>query len=139
MLKLVGAIAAGVIAAFVTIVAVELLGRQAYPTGEVDLRDSEAVAEMIASMPTGALLVVAFSWFLGALTGGSVAAVLSGRWRAAWAVGALVALAAVANILMYPHPEWMQVLAVIAPGIGAVIAGHFVRTYRPAQAEAGEP
>lgn len=127
MAKLIGGIVAGILVGLGVILGVELVGQLIYPTGEVDMASSEAVGAMIASLPTGALLFVVLAWFLGALAGGGAAVLISGRRWAAWLIGGLVALSGVANILMYPHPAWMQIAAVIVPVIGGLVAGHFVR------------
>lgn len=133
MLKRIAGMAAGLVAAVATILLVQLLGHTVYPTAEIDLRDHDAVAAMIAAMPLGAMLFVVFAWFAGALAGGAVAAWISGRRWTAWAVGAIVALMGIVNILTYPHPAWMQIAAVVAPALGGVVAGHLSRRrHRPA-------
>ena len=119
---------AGVLVALAAIFIVEILGHQLYPMREVDLRDGEAVAALIASLPTGAFLFVIAAWLAGAFGGGLVAAWSGQRVWAAWLVGALVAVAAIANVFMFPHPAWMQLAAVIAPAVGAAVAGHVART-----------
>lgn len=95
---------------------------------EVDLSDSEAVAALIAALPTGAFLFVVGAWLVAGFAGGLTAALIARRVWPAWLIGALVAAAGIANVLMFPHPAWMQLAAVIAPAIGAVVAGHLART-----------
>ena len=122
--RLIIGIVAGIVAALACILLVQFVGHQIYPVGEFSLRDEEAVAAMIASLPVGALLFVVAAWLLGAMVGGAVAARLTGRTWAAWLIGALVAVAGIANVMMYPHPVWMQVAAVVAPAVGGLLGGH---------------
>jgi hypothetical protein len=137
MLRTIGGLLAGIIVAFATIWAIELASHQIYgaPSG-VDPRDREAVAAVIRGMETGALGLVVFAWFGGALVGGVVAGLIALRRWAAWTVAGVVALASILNILFYPHPDWMQVMAFIAPALGGLVAGHFTAA-RAARRPAG--
>jgi hypothetical protein len=131
MLKLIGGVLVGLVVGVGTIIIVQLIGNQFYPTGEFDMADREQVAAMIAAMPTGAFLFVAAAWFLGALAGGIVAYRISGRRGAAWTVGVLIAAAGILNVFMYPHPVWMQIAAVVAPLVGAMLATRFAPPGEP--------
>ena len=124
MLRLIGGIVAGIVLALATVFLVELIGRVVYPFDDIDMHDRQAVGEMIAAMPVGALLIVAAAWLLGAFVGGAVAARIGGRRWAAWLVAGIVLLFALATILMYPHPAWMQIAAIVAPALGGLLAGH---------------
>ncbi|HYG30570.1 MAG TPA: hypothetical protein VD887_10185 [Allosphingosinicella sp.] len=136
MARLIGGVLAGIVVAAAAIFAVAIAGHQFYPLREAGLRDGEAVAALIASLPFGALLFVAAAWLAGGFAGGLTAALVSGRVGTAWSVGGLVACVGVASVFLYPHPEWMQVSAVIAPAIGALIAGHIARSRLAARAAA---
>lgn len=127
MARIIGGLVAGLVAAFAAIWLVELIGHQFYPMPPVDVTDRAALEALIASLPTGAMLFVAFAWFCGALVGGAVAARISHRRWAAWAIAAIVALAAILNVLMLPHPVWMQIAALVAPLLGGWLAGHAAR------------
>lgn len=127
MLKLIAGLAAGIVTAVAAMLLVQLAGHAVYPVGDIDLRDERAVSDMIAALPVGAMLFVAFAWFAGAVVGGAVAIWISGRRWTAWLVGGLVALMGIVNVFTYPHPVWMQIAAVIAPALGGIVAGHLVR------------
>ena len=127
MVRIVVGMALGIVAAFATIVLVELLGHMAYPLpDDLDLRNPEASGQGVAAIPLPAKLVVIFAWLAGALVGGAVAKRICRRWWAAWAIAALVAGAAVVNVMMIPHPVWMQISAVLAPLLGGLAASHLV-------------
>lgn len=126
MLKTIGGIVAGIVVAFATVAIIDLANHQVFPRPEgLDLRDRDAVGAAIMGTPGAGLGLVVFAWFAGALAGGAVAALVTGLRWAAWLVAGLVAASSVANILMFPHPGWMQVMAVIAPALGGVVAGHY--------------
>jgi hypothetical protein len=127
MLRIVGGVIAGIVACFVTISLVEYIGHQVYPLPAIDVRDREGLSAIIAALPFGALLFVAAAWFLGALVGGAVAARISGKRWTAWLIAVLVAIASIANVMMFPHPLWMQLAAVAGPLLGGWLAGHAAR------------
>jgi hypothetical protein len=139
MLKLIGGVIVGLVVGVGTMIIVQLIGNQIYPTGEVDMRDREAVAAMIAALPTGGLLFVAAAWFIGALAGATVAYRISGRRGAAWTIGVLIAAAGILNVFMYPHPVWMQVAAVVAPLLGAWVASRLTPAPEPAALRTDAP
>ena len=127
MVRIIGGIVAGAAAAVATIMIVEMLGHMIFPLpDDLALRDPEVVAGPSPAMPVAAKLIVVLAWFGGALVGGYVAKRICDRWWAAWAVAALVAVAGVVNVMMIPHPAWMQIAAVVAPLVGGLLAGHLI-------------
>jgi hypothetical protein len=117
----------GAVAGVAAILAIALVGHFIFPiSADVNLADRQAVGALIEGLPLGAQAFTVASWFGGALAGGLVAGLIARSRPAAWTAGAIVALVSILNILMVPHPEWMQVAAVIAPALGALIAGHVV-------------
>lgn len=102
------AVVAGVFAAGVVIMAVELAGH-------------ELVVAQRAGQPTTAMLLfVAAGWFLGAFAGSLLAQRIDHARRpvAALTVAAILAALALFNLLALPHPVWFWVLglAVFLPG-----------------------
>ena len=82
MARLILGIVAGMVVAFATVFAIDLAGHQIYPLpSDLNMSDPEAVGAFIETMPAGALAVVLIAWFVGALNGGVVAALIS---RRAW-------------------------------------------------------
>lgn len=127
MARIIGGIIAGVAAAVAVILLIETVGHLAFPLpDDLALRDPESVAQPVQAMPVAAKLIVVFAWFSAALAGGYVAKRICGRWWAAWPIAALVALAGIVNVMMIPHPVWMQIASVIAPLIGGLLAGHLI-------------
>lgn len=125
MLRIAASVVMGTLAAFAVIALIELAGHFAFPLPEdVNLRDPEALAQAMPSIPLPAKLIVVFAWFAGALAGGLVARRLDGRWWTPWPVAGLVVLAGLLNILMVPHPAWMLFAAVAAPLAGGLAAAH---------------
>jgi hypothetical protein len=125
MLRSIGAVLAGAVAALAAIMAIEMLGHLAYPLpSDLDLHDPERAGAYLRSVPLGAKLVVVAGWILGGLVGGLVAKTIARRLWPLWTVAGLLALAGIVNVLMIPHPLWMQVAAVVAPFVGAALAHH---------------
>ena len=124
--RIIAGVVAGILAAFAAVYAVELIGRFFYPAANVDVSDIEQLKAMMATMTIGAKLFVAGAWFVGAFAGGLVAALIVRRPWAAWTPAIVVALAALANILVMPHPAWMQVSAFVLPLLGGLLARRLV-------------
>jgi hypothetical protein len=76
----------------------------------------------------GAFLVVIGGWILGALAGGSTAALIAGRGKT-WhsiALGLLLTLAGVANNMMIPPPLWFWIASLLVLFPSAYIGGRLV-------------
>ncbi len=118
----------GVILGFVVATAVMLLieftnGHLLYPgLGQAakGVKDPARIAEIMASAPTGAFVVVLVGWLLGSIAGGWAATRFTRRDSGAPALilGVLLTLAGISNNLMLPPPAWFWVasLAVLLPG-----------------------
>jgi hypothetical protein len=121
--RLIGGIVAGVVAAFATIWAIEMVHHLLYPLpNNVRLTDNAGLARYIAGMSLPQMLFVAGGWLAGALVGGVVAAKIARRTAGAWAVAGVVALAGLANILYVAHPLFLQISAIAAPLVGGWLA-----------------
>jgi hypothetical protein len=128
MARLIPGIVAGIVVALATVFAIDLAGHQIYPLpGDLNLDDSEAVAEFIATMPAPASALVLAAFFAGALAGGVAAAAISRRAWTVWPVAVLVVAAGLAKLLMIRHPIILQAGTVAAPLLGALAASLFAR------------
>ena len=131
MVRNIAGVVAGLIVAVLTVMVVQAIGHQLYPyPADVDLRDPEQIAAVFPTIPVAAKLFVVAAWFGGALLGGIVAKLITGRNWAAWTIAVLIAVAGVMNLFIIPHPVWMQIAAVAAPLLGGLIATHFERARR---------
>ena len=117
MLRAIGAIIAGLAAVFATVIILELIAVQLFPT-----------AAGAASMPVGAQIFVVVAWFMGAFVGAVVAGWIARAVWAVWVIAALVALCAIIAMFMIQHPVWMQIATVVAPFLGGIVAHHVVRS-----------
>jgi len=105
-----------VILGFVTFFVVVMIGGHVshlifpLPAG-FDHHDPEAVK----ALPLGALVALLVVWALAAFAGAWVAARLApgGKLAFGLSIGLIGLLAAVAIMLMIPHPVWMWVVAVV--------------------------
>ncbi len=151
IVRLIFALAVGIIVFSLTVAGVEAVGHLVYPQppefAEIGARMSDAMASRdqaalersqvdlakamaayVETAPTGAFVFVVVAWITGAFVGGGVAAVITpwGRRTAAMLVG----LADVAAILLVswliPGPAWMPVVGVVGTLIAAFMAGSLV-------------
>lgn len=116
MLRTFLGILAGVALAFVVMMALEMVSYAAFPPpAGLDPSDPDDVRRIVASASLAAKSWVVFGWFAAALAGGWLARRLSRRDWAGWVIAGLIVLGGIANVLMIPHPLWMQIGAVAAP------------------------
>ena len=117
MLRIIMGILGGAVAVFVVVGAIEYLAHLVFP-----------VPSDSAQVPVATQLVVLVAYFLGALVAGMVANRISGRSWTAWPIALLVAAGAIWSMFMIPHPQWMQVAAVVAPLLGGLAARRLARS-----------
>ena len=137
MRKVLGVVA-GVITAFLLVALIEAIGTAIYPLPtelqSMDSADGAALAAALAEIPLSAKILVVVGWLLGAF-GGAWLALRISDWRwSGWVVAALVIAAGLVNLVLLPHPLWMQACAVAMPLIGGWLAARFHRKPYP-----GEP
>jgi hypothetical protein len=130
------------VAATIVITLIETInGRVLYPGLHAlaeGATDREAVRHLLAEAPVGALMVVLAGWAVGTFIGACLAAWIGRRARVAHALalGALIALAGVANNLLLPPPLWFWVAGLAVPVASAWAAARLTsaaaRTRLPA-------
>lgn len=120
MRKILG-VALGTIVAMLVVAAFGALANHFYPMPELESDDPAALAAVVGSMPIAAKLLAAAGWLAGPLAGAWLALRIS-DWRMAGRIVTAVVLAgSIANVLLLPHPLWMQVSAVLLPLVGGAI------------------
>jgi len=118
------ALGLGILVAFVTIMLIEQISHYIFPIpANIDWQDSTASTQYMSQLPAMALLLVLFAWCSGIILG-----ILSASWiarrvrgRFALAIGSLIGVGAIANMLMLPHPIWF--MALTAVGLPTVTFG----------------
>jgi len=128
------AIFVGVIVAVIIVFTVEWIGHSLFPVVvNPDYNDPEGLAELVKSLPIGALLFVPLAWFLGSLCGGVVAVFVSKDHALIMAsiVSAFILTAAIATLMAIPHPLWLVILGIgsiiLSPIIASRIGSHLIR------------
>jgi hypothetical protein len=104
---------AGLIGMVATVAAIELAAHMVF-----------VVPADRGPVPLAIQLLVLAAYVAGALVGGLIALRISRVRRTVWVVAAAVAAGAIWSMFLIPHPQWMQIAAVIAPALGAVAAAH---------------
>lgn len=134
------ALLAGMGVAFVLIGAVEIASAGLYPPPkDLNPADQEQMAAFVATLPTGAYLMILLAWTAGAIGGGFTAARLAGCCRPIHAgiIGLLLVAGALATMRQIPHPGWMWAAGplLIAGGtcLGSFLAAWAIAKARPRQ------
>ena len=128
-MRAIAAIIAGLIAGFVAIILIGVIGlaaTYALPPG-FDPYSNRQVLALIEALPTAPKLALLAALFGGALAGAAVAKLIARRAWAAWTVTALIALYVVLSILSLPLAGVEQALAIAAPVLGGLIGNHLVK------------
>lgn len=122
VLRSVLAVVAGLGLSVAVVGGVEALSSRLYPLPEgLDYNDRAAMTAAISQLPAGAFVAVLVAWGLGALAGSFAAVYVSGRDAPGYLIGVLLGAAAIANLLVIPHPLWMWVGAAILIPLGTLI------------------
>lgn len=105
----------GVIIGGAVIYLVESIGHKIYPLPEnLDWTDTEALGNHIATLPIGAFIIVLLAYILGSVAGGfmTVQYKNSGMPNAI-AVGVILLLLGLLNLVMIQHPTWFMVVSLL--------------------------
>lgn len=117
------AIIAGLVIAILTVSVVQTISHQIYPPpAGLDINNPADQAKIMESISTGALVAVFVSWTVGSLAGAWTAMKISGNVRFGWIIGLFIAAMSVWTTMMFPHPMWMRIAAVVMPLVGVLLA-----------------
>lgn len=131
--RLVAAVLMGLIVAFVITFGIEYLNSQIYPLPPgTDSRNADSMRAAMATLPPTALVGVLVGWFAAAVAGAWVALrIAKGDRRPAWVLGLLLLTAAIANMMLFPHPVWFWVAGIalypVAIGLGVRLGSRQAR------------
>lgn len=132
LMRSVFAVLAGFVVAAIVMMAIEMVnGRFLYPEigkAAQGLTDREAIRQLMAGAPLGALLVVVAGWLIASVAGGFVAGWVARRAPIGHALllGGLLTLGGVANNLMLPPPLWFWIAGLIVFIPAAYAGGRLV-------------
>lgn len=124
MLRIVIGIIVGLVVGIAVVAIMESIGHAIFPPPEgMDLKDPDAIKEMMAEISIGAKVAVLVAWGLGVFVGGVVARMISvGAAPAAWTVAGVLFAGAIVSMVMIPHPLWMVIGAVVVTLLGVFAA-----------------
>ena len=132
MLRAILAFLAGAVAMSLTVAGVQMIGHQLWPlpTG-IDPNNHADMARIVESLPVAAKAWVVLAYAIATAVSVLVATALARpRWKGLGiALGTLMVVLCVINILMLPHPVWMIVATLVIP---LPIAMAVARWRRPA-------
>lgn len=124
---------AGIAAAIVAMMAVGLVGSLLFAVeGPAAPARSEAFLSALGSAPLATQIVVLAAWTIAALAGAAAAKSVARVSWPGWAVAGALALL-LAGAFLGPLPAWMQVVAVVGPLAGGLLADLLVRGAAPVE------
>ncbi|MGE5813847.1 MAG: hypothetical protein ACM36C_05120 [Acidobacteriota bacterium] len=129
-LRSIVAIVSGLIVAFLVVTGAEGVNSQLFPIqAGVDMSDTTAMKQYVASLPVSGFILVLAGWGGGALLGGWAAARVVRRSPMAHAmiVAGLLLCGGVANMLMLPHPAWVWVVGLSLFLLGGYAGGRLAQ------------
>ena len=125
ILRIVGAIALGLMVGGIVVFVVQLLGMVVYPVSEgTDLQDPEQLKNRIENAPALAKAVVWVAWTLGAFAGSWVAARIAGPGYQWWAlvIGLGITGGALSVLIQFPgQGVSMWVIGLTLPLIASIL------------------
>ena len=130
MLNRLTPVLAGCVAGIAVIFAMEFISHAIYPLPEgMDPNNPEHLKLILANAPKGALMMVLLAGFLGGLAGGIVAAMFDkdNKTKRAIAVGIVLTILGIINLIMIPHPIWFMVTNVLVYIIGAYLGSLLIK------------
>ncbi|HEY6916541.1 MAG TPA: hypothetical protein VI381_02770 [Allosphingosinicella sp.] len=139
-MRAIGGVIGGIVGGFIVTLFVTIFTFAIHPMPKgFNPKSAVDLGNYYMTAPFAALAVIVLGLFLGGLAGGAAANAIAARRWPAWIVGALLSLYTLSEMLLVPHPQWMQISALLAPLVGAAIAHHFVGRGGPvAEADAEE-
>ncbi len=95
-----------------------------YPASfaEAALTPPGEFASPLSLVPLRAIVVLILGWFLGALAGACVTNLVTRHGYLGWVVAGLVVLYGLLLGVLYPHPTWLALAAVVLPLFGGYLA-----------------
>ena len=133
MVRALISVLAGIVAAFVVVLGVEMIGLQVFPQPSgMDPMNPESVREHLSEIHAGSFVTVMLAWSLAAFTGPVVARRIAGAapsWPPLVVIG-LFALLCAYNLITVPTPGWMIPAAVLAVGTASML-GFRTRRWSP--------
>lgn len=116
------------VVAFIVIMVVQQINLLLYPLPEwVDVNNPDHLSQIMASLPLGALCMVALSYLLGSLAAGFILCKTLKRHsiKLILTLGGILTAAGIANLIAIPHPIWFAIITTITY-IPAVWVGSFI-------------
>lgn len=121
VVRSVGATAAGLLVAFIVVIAVELFSSVVHPLPPDFGNTQEEMCRHVEHYPAWVLAVVVPAWAAVALAGTWTAGRVGNRGSAHF-VGMLILAALVLNLSMLPYPLWFKAACLVAIPCG-IVAG----------------
>jgi hypothetical protein len=108
-IRRIGAVIAGLAAAFLVVMVAEALTHRMYPPPVgTNMEDMAQVKTYVASLPLTALALVLLGWTIGTLAGTSISTRIARTRVTGYLVGAILLVAGIVNAVTIPQPQWFS-------------------------------
>ncbi|MEA2162930.1 MAG: hypothetical protein QOK37_1057 [Thermoanaerobaculia bacterium] len=112
VLRHVGGVIAGLIAAFALVASAEAIVHVLYPPPPgANMDDFEQVKKFVAALPLTAYLLVLAGWLIGTFVGTWLAAKIAQNPIAGYVAGAILFALGVVNAIKIPQPVWFSIVS----------------------------
>ena len=125
MFRSVGAIAAGIVVAFVTVMLIDMLNHSLFPPPEgLDYSNPDAIRPYLATLPVGAFLLILASSVVAAFVGTLLACYIGKGNPLLYGgvVGGFILAATIANFILIPHPHWLSAATLVGIVLSTLLA-----------------
>src|SRR5918999_3334847 len=132
------AVVVGCVVSVLVVLGMDAISHAVYPPpAGANVRDPAGMSAIIQQMPTGAFIIIAAGWIIGAGLGSWIATRLSrGKAWAGLVVGAVTLAATGFNLVTIPHPTWVVLAAVVGIPLATWGGTRAARTSPPPTAAA---
>lgn len=130
MLRKILGVLGGVVVAYIVITVSQVISLSMNPFPEgLDYQDKDAMLEYMGTLPASAYALVLGGYVLASLLGGLVATLIAkSKYVPALVIGGFLTLAAIANAMMIPQPQWVSIISVIVMLPMAWLGARLVKT-----------
>jgi hypothetical protein len=129
VLRFLGGLAAGIVTAFVLLIAVELFSNVVHPFPEGFQGTQEEICAHVERYPAWVLAVAVPMWVATAFISTWVAGKL-GRLAAGLTLGSLLVVALVCNLAMLPYPLWFKAACLLLMPVAVAAATFLISRHR---------
>lgn len=116
MWRKLAAVIVGLIVGGLVVGLIESIGHNVYPSGLTEESNLEDFKHYVETAPVMALLFIPLAYLVGTFVGGFVTGKIAtqGESKLVYTSCAILFLFGIINMFQFPHPVWLNIVAIIA-------------------------